>query len=117
MNNIWCQELIIPFELDKTIEVVEGNSCIDTDTIINNLGWAEFYFENGGYANLCEGHIPGYQSIAYKKKIWEELGKLPEDLTSIALPANSVVKLAEGTKITNGIILISAKNGQNAWCN
>ncbi|MFC5191147.1 glycosyltransferase [Algoriphagus aquatilis] len=84
LNEIWCEELIIPFEKDPTVEVVAGNTCIDTETIKSKVGWAEYYFENGGFAKLEPGHVPGNRSIAYKKRIWEEIGRLPEQLTFYA---------------------------------
>lgn len=84
LNNIWCEELISPFEKDSQIDVVAGNTCIDTETIKSKVGWAEYYFENGGFAQLSKGHVPGNRSIAYKKSIWLEVGKLPEKLTFYA---------------------------------
>ena len=80
-NTIWCEELIKPFEKDDKIDVVAGNTCIDTETIKSKIGWAEFYFENGGFPKLTSGHIPGNRSIAYKKNVWEKVGRLPEKLT------------------------------------
>lgn len=84
LNDIWCEELIVPFEINDSIQVVAGNTCIDTETIQSKVGWAEYYLENGGYAKLSNGHIPGNRSIAYKKDVWEAVGKLPEGLTFYA---------------------------------
>lgn len=84
LNEIWCEELIVPMEVDSSIEVVAGNTCIDTETIKSKVAKAEFYLENGGFAKLTQGHIPGNRSIAYKKDVWEEVGRLPEDLTFYA---------------------------------
>jgi glycosyltransferase involved in cell wall biosynthesis len=84
LNEIWCEELIVPFEKDKSIDVVAGNTCLDIETITSKVGWAEFYLEAGGFQRLVDGNVPGNRSIAYKKKIWLEVNKLPEDLTFYA---------------------------------
>ena len=97
LENTWCEKLITPFEENTSVEVVAGNTCIDIETIKSNTGWAEYYLEKGGYANLVEGHIPGNRSIAYKKKIWEELGGLPEELTFYADDSVFGRQLVQGT--------------------
>jgi len=80
----WCEELIIPFERDDSIEVVAGSTCIDPETVHSGASKAEYILENGGIPLLKNGHVPGNRSIAYKKEIWEKVGKLPEDLTFYA---------------------------------
>ena len=77
----WCEELIKPFERDRTIDVVAGSYQIDKETIKSAAARAEYYIENGGFAKLGPGFIPGNRSIAYTKKVWSDLGGLPEDLT------------------------------------
>jgi glycosyltransferase involved in cell wall biosynthesis len=84
LSTNWCEELITPFEKDPAVEVVAGNTCLDVETIKTKVGWAEFYFENGGFANLTKGHVPGNRSIAYKKRVWKEVDKLPEQLSFYA---------------------------------
>lgn len=84
LNEVWCEELIIPFENDPDIEVVAGNTCIDIETVITSVVRAEYYIEKGGFPKLEQGHIPGNRSIAYTKKVWTEVGGLPEDLTFYA---------------------------------
>ena len=84
LNEIWCEELITPFEQDPTIEVVAGNTCIDKETVRSAVARAEYYIENGGESKLGSGFVPGNRSIAYTKKVWEQLNGLPEDLTFYA---------------------------------
>jgi len=96
LNDIWCEELILPMEKDSTVQVVAGNTCIDIETINSRVGKAEFFLENGGFADLTEGHIPGNRSIAYKKEVWNEVGKLPEDLTFYADDAVFGRQLVQG---------------------
>jgi cellulose synthase/poly-beta-1,6-N-acetylglucosamine synthase-like glycosyltransferase len=80
----WCEELISPFEVNPSVEVVVGNTCIDLHSIKSAVARAENYFENGGEPKLGPGHIPGNRSIAYTKKVWSKLNGLPEDLTFYA---------------------------------
>ena len=81
LAEVWCKELILPFESDESVEVVAGNSCYDIDTIKSPFAWAEYYIEKGGFLKLGKGREPGNRSVAYKKTIWLKLGKLPEDLS------------------------------------
>jgi len=81
LNNIWCEELIMPFEKDVAVEVVAGNSCYDVESISSAIAWAEYFIERGGFIKVGEGFEPGNRSVAYKKELWVKLGKLPEDLT------------------------------------
>lgn len=84
LSENWCEELIKPFEADPTVEVVAGNTCIDKNTVKTAAARAEFYYENGGESKLGPGFVPGNRSVAYKKKVWSNLGGLPEDLTFYA---------------------------------
>ncbi len=84
LNKIWCEELITPFETDSSIDVVAGNTCIDKETVKSAVARAEYYIENGGMPKLGPGFVPGNRSIAYTKKVWKQLGGLPEDLTFYA---------------------------------
>lgn len=84
LSDNWCEELIVPFEKDNSIEVVAGNTCIDTETAKTAIGRAEYYIENGGFQDLKEGYIIGNRSSSFLKQIWIELRGLPEDLTFYA---------------------------------
>jgi cellulose synthase/poly-beta-1,6-N-acetylglucosamine synthase-like glycosyltransferase len=81
---VWCEELIKPFEADPTVEIVAGNTQIDKETVKTAVARAEYYIENGGEPRLEPGFVPGNRSVAYTKKVWRELGGLPEDLTFYA---------------------------------
>ena len=80
----WFAELTRPFEDDPTVELVIGNTCIDTESLVSAAARAEFYQENGGFANPGPGAVGGNRSSAYLKRIWRECGGLPEDLTFYA---------------------------------
>lgn len=80
----WFEEIVRPFEQDPGIEVVAGNYCIDKASLRTATARAEYYIENGGFAQFGPGFVVGNRSVAYTKKIWRELGGLPEDLTRYA---------------------------------
>jgi len=81
LSPVWCEELIIPFEKDSSVEVIAGSTKIDKETVKGAAARAEYYIENGGESKLGPGFVPGNRSMAYTKKVWKELGGLPEDLT------------------------------------
>lgn len=81
---VWCEELVKPFESDPQVEIVAGNTQIDKETVRSAAARAEYYIENGGEPKLGPGFVPGNRSVAYTKKVWRELGGLPEDLTFYA---------------------------------
>jgi glycosyltransferase involved in cell wall biosynthesis len=80
----WFEEIVRPFEEDATVEIVAGSYAVDKSTIKSPAARAEYYIEGDGIPNLKPGFIPGNRSMAYTKKVWQELGGLPEDLTQYA---------------------------------
>jgi GT2 family glycosyltransferase len=80
----WFEEIVNPFELDSTVEVVAGSYEIDRDSVRSAAARAEYYIENAGRPRFDSGFIVGNRSVAYTKRIWRQLGGLPEDLTQYA---------------------------------
>ena len=81
----FCEELMKPFENDSELCLVIGNNCIDIETVKTTSAKVEWYTKNGGYPKMSiGGDIGGNRSAAFLKKIWQECGKLPEDLTFYA---------------------------------
>ena len=80
----WFEEIVRPFEEDPTVEIVAGSFAIDLTTLQGAVARAELYLEDGGVPKLGLGFVPGNRSTAYIKKVWRELGGLPEDLTLYA---------------------------------
>jgi hypothetical protein len=76
--------LIHPFEQGPEPEVVAGNSCIDRESLQSAAARAEYYLENGGFSGFDQDYPFGNRSMAYLKRVWLELGGLPEDLTFYA---------------------------------
>lgn len=80
----WFEQIVRPFEDDPTVEIVAGSYSIEFDSLEGPVARAEWYLEGGGMPRLGPGFVPGNRSIAYTKKVWRELGGLPEDLTLYA---------------------------------
>lgn len=80
----WFEEIIRPFETDPTVEIVAGSFAVDLGSVRSPAARAEYYVEGDGVPKLGAGFVPGNRSVAYTKKVWRELGGLPEDLTLYA---------------------------------
>lgn len=80
----WFEEIVRPFEDDPGVDVVAGNYSIDQASLHSATARAEYYIENGGLAQLGPGFVVGNRSVSYTKKVWRELGGLPEDLSRYA---------------------------------
>lgn len=84
MDPLWFEEIVKPFEQDDTVEIVAGSYAVKPESIRGPIARAEMYLENGYVPTLGPGFVPGNRSVAYTKKVWSELGGLPEDLTLYA---------------------------------
>ncbi|MBR5079632.1 MAG: glycosyltransferase [Victivallales bacterium] len=85
LADCFCEELMHPFEEDSEMQLVIGNTCIDPESVKTLVAKTEWYIQKGGFESLTpEGSIGGNRSSAYLKKIWQECGGLPEDLTFYA---------------------------------
>jgi GT2 family glycosyltransferase len=78
----WVKELAAPFEQDPTVEIVTGSWRIRDEDIHTPAQWAEWA--------LCGRKIQliatptcfaSTRSIAFKRQVWRDFGKYPEDLT------------------------------------
>jgi len=84
LSNNWCEELIVPFEQDDSIEVVAGDTCIDKETLNSPVSFAEYYIEDGGFSHFKPEYVIQNRSASFLKRVWAEVGGLPEDLTFYA---------------------------------
>lgn len=84
IDSHWFEEIVRPFEEDSSIDVVAGNYCIDKASVRTAAARAEYYVQNGGFPQFAPGFVVGNRSVAYTKRVWRELGGLPEDLTQYA---------------------------------
>jgi len=80
----WFEEIARPFEEDASVQVVAGNYCIDKSSVKSAAARAEYFLENGGGIQFGPDFVIGNRSVGYLKKVWHELGGLPEDLTLYA---------------------------------
>lgn len=80
----WFEEMAKPFEADTTVEVVAGNYCIDKSSVKSAAARAEYYLENGGFAQFGPDFVVGNRSVGYKRYVWNKIDGLPEDLTLYA---------------------------------
>ena len=93
LDRRWIEEMARPFEDDPSVEVVMGSYAVDLDTVRTAAARAEFYIEgnnrpfmidSSGKIVLRAGVVPSNRSVAYLRRVWRELGGLPEDLTRCA---------------------------------
>lgn len=84
LDKRWFEEIVKPVEEDPTVDVVAGSVLFDPDTIKNAAARAEYYIDSDAHRRLEPRCIVGNSSVVYSKKIWRELGGLPEDLTFYA---------------------------------
>lgn len=85
----FCEEIMRPFEDNPNIKLVIGSSYIDTNSIRSIVAKTERYINSAVVAKRksggkSSGSLGGNRASAYEKSIWEECGRLPEDLTFYA---------------------------------
>ena len=80
LDPIWFEKIVEPLRADPAIEVVAGNYSADLASLQSAVAWADYYYYGKFEKIMKEGMLPGSRSIAYRRKIWEELGAYPEDL-------------------------------------
>ncbi|MBF0329904.1 MAG: glycosyltransferase [Nitrospirae bacterium] len=81
LDSNWFQKLLEPFEKDSSTDVVAGNYGVDESTIETPVAMAACYIFNNYSPILKDGFLPSSRSIAYRRRVWEELKGYPEDLT------------------------------------
>ena len=82
LDEFWFQHMIEPFLTDRLTNVVAGKFTIDETKITTLAGWADFtFYGNIPIAKFKDYLLPSNRSVAYKKKIWENMGGYPEDIT------------------------------------
>ena len=89
----WVAAMVRPFADDPATEVVVGSYAVDRATVESAAARAEFCIDGDGVpfrtdeagrVVLRKGVFPSNRSVAYLKRVWRELGGLPEDLTRAA---------------------------------
>lgn len=77
----WLHSIIKPFSDNPDIDVVGGAYGINEAELQSLPAKAEYILQNGYNIPQDDNFIVSSRSIAYKKKVWEELGGYPEWLT------------------------------------
>jgi GT2 family glycosyltransferase len=77
----WFEAMCQPLEEDADIMVVAGNYEADPATIQSPAARAACRLANHYRPALGPGFRPSSRSIAYRKRVWEEVGGYPEDLS------------------------------------
>jgi GT2 family glycosyltransferase len=83
-NSQWLEEMVIPFEYDPGVHLVNGSWAVREDELSGpwaHVEWAikgaqEFYANDRSHSSS--------RSIAYRRACWKALGGYPEDLTLAA---------------------------------
>lgn len=82
-NPNWTQSIVSPF-CDPSVQVVGGAYGVDEQTISTNAAKGNYVLTNGYEVDIHTWFIPSSRSIAYYKKVWEDVGRYPEWLTLAA---------------------------------
>lgn len=79
----WTQSIVSPFS-DPLVQVVGGAYGVDEKTISTNAAKSNYVLTNGYEVDIHSWFIPSSRSIAYYKKVWEDVGRYSEWLTLAA---------------------------------
>lgn len=82
LDKNWISEIIKPYEVDPTTEIVVGSWFVRKEDIQTPAQWAEWALAGGTIGlRASPTALASTRSMAFKKHVWEEFGKYPEDLT------------------------------------
>lgn len=81
LDEKWFEKLSEPFEKNSEIDVAAGNYKVLENSLMSPAAWADYYINDRYNIVLENNFLPSNRSVAYKKSVWIELGKYPEDLT------------------------------------
>jgi glycosyltransferase involved in cell wall biosynthesis len=80
LDPLWFEKIVEPLHTVPGTEVVAGNYSAELSSLQSAVAWADYYYY-GKFENVMkEGMLPGSRSIAYRRKVWDDLGAYPEDL-------------------------------------
>jgi GT2 family glycosyltransferase len=78
----WVEALMRPFEANDAVEIVTGSWKIKPEDIHTPAQWAEWALAGGKMEFIAtEKCLASTRSLALKKKVWEDFGHYPEDLS------------------------------------
>ncbi len=80
----WLEELVTPLETEPQIDLVIGSWAVDKDDLEGPWALTEWALKGDQRLEADAESYSSSRSIAYRKPVWEALGKYPEDLTLAA---------------------------------
>ena len=80
----WLTELVGPLEADPSMELVIGSWSVKREDLHGPWSLTEWALKGDQRLEATEDSYSSSRSIAYRKSVWEALGKYPEDLTLAA---------------------------------
>jgi cellulose synthase/poly-beta-1,6-N-acetylglucosamine synthase-like glycosyltransferase len=82
LDSRWVEELLTPFERDTSVEIVTGSWKIPQEQVQTPAQWAEWALANGKLELIATPTcLASTRSLAFKKQVWRDFGKYPEDLS------------------------------------
>lgn len=82
LDENWVKELVAPFEEDTSTEIVTGSWKIPLQDVQTPAQWAEWALAGGKLElEATPTCLASTRSLAFKKQVWLDFGKYPEDLT------------------------------------
>lgn len=80
----WLESIITPFAEDATLDVAGGAFTIIRKEVDNDAARADYILSDGYAVKMDDYFSVSSRSIAYRKKVWEQIGGYPEWLTLAA---------------------------------
>ncbi len=80
----WVEELVAPLEVDAGVELVIGSWAVKRGEIQDPWTLTEWALKGDQRLEATAESYSSSRSIAYRKSVWEALGRYPEDLTLAA---------------------------------
>ena len=97
----WLAELVAPFKGDSAVELVVGSWAVRKQDLRGPWAITEWALKGDQRLEATEESYSSSRSIAYRKSVWEALGKYPEDLTLAADDAmfHYLIEMAEVKRV------------------
>ena len=80
----WVAELVAPLEADSQVELVIGSWAVRREELHGVWAQVEWALKGDQLLEATAASYSSSRSIAYRKVVWEALGRYPEDLTLTA---------------------------------
>ncbi len=77
----WVEELVKPLLNDSQIDLLIGSWAVKHESLHEEWAMTEWALKGDQKLNAQADSYSSSRSIAYRKQVWEKLGKYPEDLT------------------------------------